>query len=133
MRKYDYSKLAPKGPNYPPKTVYEPSTTEQAGYRSTRQQVEKMIRAGEQLIAARREEFHFGADDDQIPEGFFDPTVDPGFDRVDAFEAEEAIRERARQRGALETATRKPQEPGESDSETRVEDKDADGEVSEDI
>jgi len=57
----------------------------QYGYVPVKDQIERMIRAGKELDAYRKEYYDFG-DDREIPSNFDDPTKAPGFDPVDAYQ-----------------------------------------------
>lgn len=59
--------------------------TVQYGYVPLKDQIERMIRAGKELDAFRKEYYDFG-DEREIPAGFDDPTRKPGFDPVDAYQ-----------------------------------------------
>lgn len=58
--------------------------TERAGYIDTRRQVESIINAGKQLVAYR-EAYYDSDENGNLPEGFDDPTREPGYDRIDAY------------------------------------------------
>ena len=127
MKKYNYADLKPDRPARKA-TKYEPSITEQAGYQTGKQQVEKLLRAGYNLEMARREMYHFDYGE-EIPEGFFDPTVDPGFDRIDAFEnmqdlrhkQEIAINEERMRRDIINAGTSNPDTSNTPPNETSEE------------
>nr|QJB19761.1 MAG: hypothetical protein [Microvirus sp.] len=54
---------------------------EKAGYIPAKDQIETMINAGQRLADARA--YEFGPDDD-VPDDYYDPTRNPGFDLSDA-------------------------------------------------
>ena len=60
--------------------------TETAGYVPASVLVSQMIRAGVKLREYREDQFHFGADE-EVPQDFLDPTLDPDFDLKMATEA----------------------------------------------
>jgi len=65
---------------------FTPDTkTEQTGWLTTQQHVERLIQAGERLEAARKEQFHFLNNHD-IPEDFEEIPTEPHYDPITAQE-----------------------------------------------
>ncbi len=56
--------------------------TERAGYMSMEKRITSIMAAGQRLDASRREQFHFG-DDNEVDPTFTDHSIDPSLDIVD--------------------------------------------------
>ncbi len=56
--------------------------TERAGYMSMEKRITSIMAAGQRLDASRREQFHFG-DDNEVDLNFNDHSIDPSLDIVD--------------------------------------------------
>lgn len=63
------------------------------GFISKKKRIEMLTQAGERLVLARKEMFHF-EDENVIDENFIDPTIDRGYTYFDAFEDLEIINDK---------------------------------------
>lgn len=97
-----------------PSVVYEVSVTEQTGWLPVSKQVERLIRAGENLMAWRKESFDFqhGEKDDGRPA---DPTKSPDFDLADASRILEDFQERVNEAAAADAVGSRETAPGSDD------------------
>lgn len=89
--------------NNRPKTRGEintaPSVTDRKGYIPAKSQIEGMMLAGQRLDAYRRTLYDFDYEDD-IPDGYTDPTRAPGFDVIDAEQLDAMVKDGIRRTAA---------------------------------
>lgn len=95
---------------------FEPTATEQTGWLPVSKQVARLVRAGEQLDAWKREQFDFAVGEED--NGRVDPTRSVGFDFVDATEIQEDIIERATRQALANRAEAERVEAGAADEST---------------
>lgn len=105
---------------FPLKEFSDEIITERAGYLDTRRQVESIINAGKQLVAYR-EAYYDSNEQGEIPEGFSDPTREPGYDRIDAYRDAQrtAAALKKQKESALEYAQKKAREEAKAASDER--------------
>lgn len=72
-------------------------------------QIENVVAAGERLAAYRKENYHFGYDE-EIPEGWYDPTLERGFDLTAAEELLSGISDRRLKQEAIAEARKASEE-----------------------
>jgi hypothetical protein len=87
---------------------------EKAGYIPAEEQIRSLMRAGARLQDYRRHAYEF-PDGQEVPDGYFDPTREPNFDRVDADKlivaVDEAFRARGKPQKLIEKENRLSNEP----------------------
>lgn len=68
-------------------------------------QIQNILDAGERFMEYRKENYHFGFDE-EVPADFYDRTLEPGFDIVDAANLLEEVSDRRLKQEAVARATR---------------------------
>lgn len=91
------------------------SLVEPEAHIPTKIRIEQFIDAGVRLKEFRKEQFHF-QNDEKIDENFYDPTIDPDFDEMDAVDMANNVKENLQD--SVNKATKKAKESKKDDKST---------------
>lgn len=89
VEKTIYTQFSADRPYIQEKMDAKNTRVERAGYIPAKKRLKAIMLSGERLAQARRELYHYGANDNADP--FYDPSIDPSLDPVDIAGATQAI------------------------------------------